>query len=584
MSKPLPKIILKSCPKNYSRDLDKAVAPEETIKNVIARLEASGEGIYAGSRRVDSGRLGIPVYLASCGPLGRQIMPTRKQMGKGSSPAQAEASAIMELMERFAFFSFMANPEYKVRATWKQAERLFGDALIPIEAMLASVSDNLGADEARELLDLAEWQFYPATNLSNTEIVWLPLDWFRMLGEFNGSSAGNTAEESLLQGLSELIERHVSCIVDRTRPQLPSIDPASCSVPVLGELLAAFERNGVKLILKDISLGMPLPTVAALAWDPSTFPQSSEIVFTAGTASTPEKAAIRAITEVAQLGGDFCTNSCYEASGLPKFSSPAEFQWLLAGPFVPLSSLPTINNNDIGEELRQAINSLKSLKLIQVYALETTHPELGIPAHYSIAPGLEFRERDKNPSLGMFIGRKLIEEAEPGNAAVGLTRIGEFYSNAHFLPFFAGMLAMRKGDPEKAAQLFEDALPVQPDPDSLALAAFYAAYAWTQIQGWQKATKFLNLALQNNPAMKEAANLLGVCFFKLKDYASAECSFDQALKIDKGSAMDLANRGIARKFLGKTRQAREDLVMALDIEPSLDFARPHLADLEGEQP
>ena len=32
---------------------------------------------------------------------------TQKQMGKGGSPAQAEASALMELVERFSFFSFM---------------------------------------------------------------------------------------------------------------------------------------------------------------------------------------------------------------------------------------------------------------------------------------------------------------------------------------------------------------------------------------------------------------------------------------------------------------------------------------------
>ena len=50
------------------------------------------------------------------------------------------------------------------------------------------------------------------------------------------------------------------------------------------DLLAAFEREGIHIVLKDFSLGMPLPTVGAVAWDPATFPARSEIVFTAGTA------------------------------------------------------------------------------------------------------------------------------------------------------------------------------------------------------------------------------------------------------------------------------------------------------------
>ena len=45
-------------------------------------------------------------------------MPTRKQMGKGSSAEQAEASALMELMERFAFFSFWEERPHMVSATW----------------------------------------------------------------------------------------------------------------------------------------------------------------------------------------------------------------------------------------------------------------------------------------------------------------------------------------------------------------------------------------------------------------------------------------------------------------------------------
>ena len=80
----LPVIRLQSCPKGYTRDLDKTISPQETYERVQARMQAAGLDILAEVRRVDVGRLGIPVYLSVCGRDARGIMPTRKQMGKGA--------------------------------------------------------------------------------------------------------------------------------------------------------------------------------------------------------------------------------------------------------------------------------------------------------------------------------------------------------------------------------------------------------------------------------------------------------------------------------------------------------------------
>ncbi|MBO4300636.1 MAG: YcaO-like family protein, partial [Desulfovibrio sp.] len=238
MNTQLPHIDLAPCPKGYTRDLDKAVSPSETIARVRNNLLQSGLDILARTRRVDVGRLGIPVFLSECGADARRLMPVRKQMGKGSSAEQAEASALMELMERFAFFSFWQRRPHMISATWTEAEARFGKDLLPLESMCLSVHDNLAPEKARRVLDLISWQFYPATRLSDEKTVWLPLDWFKLLGEFNGTSAGNSAEESLLQGLCELVERHVCSRVDRLRPSLASIDPASCTRdPVLADLL-----------------------------------------------------------------------------------------------------------------------------------------------------------------------------------------------------------------------------------------------------------------------------------------------------------------------------------------------------------
>lgn len=572
----MPKIRLSSSPKAFMADLDKAVPPAVTLARAAAALKKSGLDILATNKRVDQGRLGIPVYLAACGAAGRALLPTRKQMGKGASPEQAEASALMELVERYSFFGFWRDLPGAVSATWSQAKELFGNALVPVEEIIASVGDEITPVEAERLLDLLEWRFYPATLLGEDRLVWLPLDWFRLLGEFNGSAAGNTIEEALLQALCELVERHVSAISSVERPVLPTIQAGVGVDAVLDRLLAAYRENCVNVLLKDMTLGMPVPTVAAFAWDPVTFPERSELVFTAGTAASPVKAAIRALTEVAQLGGDFCSGSVYEASGLDKFRTLEEAAWLFAGGETTLAALPDISGDDIRDELGALVAALAP---VPAYAVETTRPELGLPAVWCIAPGLKFRERDKSASVGLFVGRRLSEEADLPSAGRGLDVIGEIYGERHFLPFFRGMLSMRSGNNAEAAALFAQAASLAPERDSGALAAFYAGHALFA-EDWEGARNWLLRALELEPDFKEAINLLGVGHYKAGEYRQAEELFNRVLQIDKGSAVDLANRGVCRKFQGKIPEARADLEAALELDPNLDFAARHLRELD----
>ena len=572
-------IRLTSCLKGYTLDQDKAVSPAKTLSQVRASLARLEFDILAHTRRIDAGRLDIPVYLSVCGNDARHCMPTRKQMGKGATPQQAEASALMELVERFSFFTFWQSMPGMTEAAWDEAERLWGDALMPMEEILLSVHDPLPPDKARQILNLLPWRFFPATCLTTGLECRLPLDWFKRLGEFNGSSAGNTQEESLLQGVCELVERHVCALIDTQRPTTPTIDASDCEDPVLQRLTAVFAREGIRLILKDFSLDMPVPTVAALAWDPATFPERSELVFTAGTAASPVKAAIRAITEVAQLAGDFCTGACYEASGLPKFLQLEETAWLLQGPSMSLRDMPSVDAVDIRDELTSLTAGLAA-RHFRVYSITTTHPDLSIPAHYSMVPGFAFRERDANQSLGLFVGRMLVEDREAEHAAHGLAVLDTLYPQAHFIPFFKGLLELRLGVLNKARAFFQQAYLVQPDAGSRSLTAFYAAYTHTQAAEWRQALPFLELALNDAPDMKEYWNLRGVAHFKLKDYGPAARDFEAALRIDKGSALDLANLGLCYKFMGNRHDAAHCLRNALELDPDLGFAREHLKELK----
>jgi len=572
-------IELKSCPKKYVKDLDKAIPPEETIARVKSILKKFGDDILLETKRIDTGRLGIPVFFSMYGKKARKICPARKQMGKGSSPAQAEASALMELVERYSFFSFWENEKNFTRLSWSDAKREFKDiGLISEEEILKSVQDNLEIQDVISILDLVPWRFCLAFSIFDKKDLMVPIDWFKRLNEYNGSSAGNTFEESILQGGCELVERHVSAIIDREMRVVPTIDLDSITHPLLKRLISSFEKNNIRLWLKDFSLGLGVPTIGALAYDPSTFPLKSEIVFTAATASSPVKAAIRAITEVAQLAGDFHTSSRYEPSGLRKFRTIEETKWVREGVVVSISSLPDISDDDIYKEVMNLTSELKK-RGYNLYSIDITHPEIGICANYNFIPGFLFRERSKFPSVGLFVGRILVEEMDIDWAEKGLSKLEEIYGSAYFLPFFKGILMRRKGNLDKALLFFENSIDIQPSGEEKSLVLFYMADIFIQKEEYKRAILLLDEAIDLVEDNHIYYNLRGVCHFKLKNYLEAKENFLKAIDIDAGSAIDLANLGLCYKMLNRRDEAISCLKKALALDPSIEFARLHLEEL-----
>ena len=105
------KVVLSDAFKGFTLDQDKVLPPEETVKRFKEKLKALDLDILDRTVRIDNGRLDIPVYFSVCGRDAHKTIGTKKQMGKGGTPEQAEASAVMELAERFSFFSFFKNPE-----------------------------------------------------------------------------------------------------------------------------------------------------------------------------------------------------------------------------------------------------------------------------------------------------------------------------------------------------------------------------------------------------------------------------------------------------------------------------------------
>ena len=132
------KIVLQDAPKNYTFDQDKIISPAETVQRFRERAAALDLDILSQTRRIDNGRLDIPVFYSECGADARRVTGTSKQMGKGGTPEQSEASAVMELVERFSFFSFAEDEKNFTYATPEQ----LGDTALDYDLITQSVHDD----------------------------------------------------------------------------------------------------------------------------------------------------------------------------------------------------------------------------------------------------------------------------------------------------------------------------------------------------------------------------------------------------------------------------------------------------------
>jgi len=576
-------ITLTSCRKTFTADQDKARRPEETLASFYNQINKLPIKIVSEVRRIDNGRLGIPVYFSVCGDDAQALTGTKKQMGKGASPAQAEASACMELAERFSLFSFRHQPGNFLVGDY---ESLSDYPLLPAEELLKSVGEqHLDGGQLRQILAGIPLRWAWATELVSGRAVLVPFSWFFAINEFNGSSAGNTLEEAALQAICEVIERHVSSLVSRGRLAAPMIEAQSLTDPVARELLRKFAGAGVDLRLYDFSLDTGVATVAAVGMDAATFPTASEIVYTAGTSPDPQKAAIRAITEVAQLAGDFNTGANYVASGLPKPASLAELAYLGGQP-ESIDALPNLADDDILVEIQRLVAALEAIGL-SVFLIDATDPRLAIPAVYAIVPGAHFRERASQGEAGLFAAKLAVDLLDDDAILEQkLTAMEDLLPENAYLPFYRGQRAMEAGDPERAVGHFNQALTVSAEEEEIASeVATICSYAGSCLNGlgrYQEAIDMLTRGLEADEERPDIHNSLGVACYKLERYEEAIRHFGRAVELNPASAIDYANLGVNHARLGRHEEARNFLRLALTLDASLDFARRELAILEDE--
>lgn len=576
-------IRLNDCFKKYTFDQDKVCSPVETVKRFKDRLKTVKLDILKEVKRIDNGRLDIPVYFSVTGKDARETIGNKKQMGKGSTPEQSQASACMELAERYSFFSFIKNPDNFITATYSDLKKE-GIPLMPLKKLLQSVHDQkTDIATLEKLLAEVPIQWTWASNLNKEEDVLVPFSWFYAINEFNGPSAGNSFEEAISQGICEIIERHVCAVISHDKIKAPLIDLDSAKDPVSRELVEKFRKHNIELYLNDFTLDTGIPTVGAIAIDRSTFPESSEIVFTAGTTPNPEKAFIRAITEVAQLAGDFNSKANYVASGLPKPLAMEEVAYLTnPGKVVQLQDLPDLTDNNMKVELEHCLKALEKLDM-EVFIINTMHKELQVPTIYTIVPGAHFRERSRSQDAGMFAAKLVAELIEdPVESNDHLMRMHDIVPNAYYIEFYLGRNLLNMGDLELALTHFQHALTLGPNEEDLPYIYSYIGNCLKDLGHYEEALVNLRKGNEIDTERPDIHNMLGFCHFKMGEYDQAIASFLRTVELNPASAIDYANLGVNYRKVDNKDEALKYFKLALSLDPTIEFARNHLDELTNQ--
>ncbi|MBW1888750.1 MAG: YcaO-like family protein, partial [Deltaproteobacteria bacterium] len=516
--------------------------------------------------RIDNGRLDIPIFFSICGKDAEETIGTKKQMGKGGTPHQSEASAVMELAERFSFFSFSKNPDNFIVEEYRNLK----DRALPFESIALSVHDDSDElDKAKDLFSELPLKWTWGYNLTRQEEVLIPFNWFFTINEFNGPSAGNCVEEAISQGICEIVERHVSSIVSRTRLKTPALNMNSITDPLVLEMTRKYGKVGIKLFISDFSLNTGIPSVGVLAYDPSTFPHNSEIVWTAGTTPDPQKSLSRALTEVAQLGGDFSTSSNYVASGLPKFQKLEEADFVIYPERrIDINQLPDLSHDNIRVEVENCISALSKIDM-EVIVVNTMHPKLEIPAFYTIIPGAHFKERADGTCVGMFSARLMAESGDPDWSIARLKRMDNLMPGKYYIKFYLGSSYLSLNELTKALKLLEEALGLDPKEQDIPTIYSYIGIALKDLGQYREAISVLQKAGMYDNERTDIFNLMGFCHFKLKEHEEAIECFRKVLQLDPASAIDYANIASNYRDMGDEEKAVRYYRFALELDPSI---------------
>jgi len=257
----------------------------------------------------------------------------------------------------------------------------------------------------------------------------------------------------------------------------------------------------------------------------------------------------------------------------------AEVEYLLSGPEIDLQDLPDLTHDNMKTEVENCLAALEKLDM-EVFIVNTMHPQLKMPSIYTIIPGAHFRERATSRNAGLFAAKLMAELVDdPIESNTHLLNMQKLLPDAYYIEFYLGRNLLTLGLQDEALIHFNRALDLNPSEEDLPYIYSYIGNCLKDLEQYREAIAILEKGAEIDNTRPDIHNLLGFCHFKLEEYENAVSHFSKTIELNPASAIDYANLGVNYRRLAKNAEAIKYFELALSLDPSIQFARDNLAQL-----
>jgi oxazoline/thiazoline synthase len=329
--------------------------------------------------------------------------------GKGSTSEQAEASALMEAIERYS--GIFQGDEIRMKRRFTDFEP--GDAILANDVQLFSEAQFQARHEplqddshpVPEPIDpTAKIEWSPAWSLRDKRFRYLPTGLLYFFyrdfhTDSNGCAAGNTLQEAIVQGFLELVERDAYAIWWYNRSQRSEVDLSEFDDSYIRDIKTQFTDAGRRLWVLDVTNDLGVPTyVAIMHWIKD---GHENIEFGSGAHFDRRIALLRSLTELSQflsiglMGGGSGDKSSLDGV------TPLRLE---NHPFLIPAGRPTVAPElgmtvplDSARDQVEACVEIARRAGHDFLVLDQTRPDVEVPVARVIVPGLRHFYRRLGP-------------------------------------------------------------------------------------------------------------------------------------------------------------------------------------------
>lgn len=349
----------------------------------------------------------------------RNVLDIRENLrvesgGKGVTPLDAKVSALCEALERHS--GLFNGDEPVVRDSY---DALADDAVHPNDCQL--YGERQFEDRHRWNAEQPSFQYVcdpldPAAPIDWTPVWSLTRGRQRLLptgmlyynypqefgrqyvrADSNGSAAGTSLEDAIVQGFLELVERDAVALWWYNRTRHPGVDLDAFHEPWMDEMSRAYTGLHREIWVLDITSDLDIPVMVALSR--RTDKPAEDIVLGFGAHFDPQVALTRALTEMNQMLPSVA-NPGADGSGYGSTAPELQSWWrgaTVAGhPYLaPDPGSPARVRDDYyyvpRDDLRKdvaAVDALVRARGMELLVLDQTRPDIELPVVKVVVPGL----------------------------------------------------------------------------------------------------------------------------------------------------------------------------------------------------